>query len=160
MAFIILKKDNPSGLPANDAEVRLPIRLAEGETTALKIYFVNAIRDPGAKDCSLVFAVDRSVPKTVETAKAAINQLLAGPSPDESAQGYSSQLNLQSKLKSIRIADGTAYADFDSAFNEGMAGSCRVMAARAQIEKTLLQFPSIKRVQISVESDTVNVLQP
>ncbi|MEI6378688.1 MAG: Gmad2 immunoglobulin-like domain-containing protein [Candidatus Falkowbacteria bacterium] len=29
--FIILKKDNPSGLPANDAEIRLPIRFGADE---------------------------------------------------------------------------------------------------------------------------------
>jgi spore germination protein GerM len=39
-------------------------------------------------------------------------------------------------------------------------GSCKISAIRAQIERTLMPFPGVESVVISVEGDVAGALQP
>ena len=50
--------------------------------------------------------------------------------------------------------------DFSRELNDGVAGSCKVMAIRSQITQTLKQFSEIKGVVISVDGEAEEVLQP
>ncbi len=50
--------------------------------------------------------------------------------------------------------------DFDETLEKAVGGSCRVAAIRSQITKTLLQFPSFKKVIISINGRTEDILQP
>ena len=50
--------------------------------------------------------------------------------------------------------------DFDAQLEEGMGGSCRVSAVRAQITETLLQFSEARNVVISVDGRIEDILQP
>ena len=63
-------------------------------------------------------------------------------------------------LQDLVIEDGVATADFNARLDEGVAGSAMVMAIRGQIEQTLLQFPTVDEVVISVDGETEEVLQP
>jgi spore germination protein GerM len=84
---------------------------------------------------------------------------LAGPTAAEKQAGYVSSIPAGVRLNSIRVENGTAFADFSSELNQG-GGSCLVTAIRAQIEKTLEQFSTVNKVEISVAGDTDDVLQP
>ncbi len=145
--------------------VRLPLTLRPSGVTAtpgdrqLSVYFTNTQKNPGAGDCSRVFAVRHTSRGTVAVAEAALNALLQGPSAAERGQGYGSEIPPGTVLRDITINNGVARADFSSELAR-VAGSCRVMAIRAQIERTLRQFSSVRSVVILVEGRSEGVLQP
>ncbi len=58
------------------------------------------------------------------------------------------------------IKDGAAYVDFDKTLDQNVAGSCRVIAIRAEITQTLKQFPNVNDVIISIDGRTEDILQP
>jgi hypothetical protein len=139
--------------------VSVPLTLDLTDTRAVKIFFNNSKLDPEVS-CNKVFAVDRIIPKTTAPAGAAISLLLQGPTGDEIGEGYMSSMPTGVKMPSIVIAQGTATINFGKDLEEGVGGSCRVAAIRAQIEKTLYQFPTISGVVIAVEGRTEDALQP
>jgi len=140
--------------------VSIPVNFKNVETMSVKAFFTNEKADPGVPDCTIVHSVERRIPKTSAVAQAALNELLQGPTNTEAEQGFITNINDGTKLKSIRIDNGTAYADFDSLLNLNVGGSCRVAAIRSQIESTLKQFPTVKNVIISVNGSTEYILEP
>jgi len=157
--FLVFAKDNPSGLPQNDKEFRLPVILKPTETMMVKAYFNNNKLDPQIS-CNKVFAVEREVPKTVAVGKDALNELLKGPTQDEKNQGFFTSINSGVKIQSLTIDSGTAYVDFDSQLEYQVGGSCKVSAIRAEITETLKQFSTVKNVIISINGRTEDILQP
>lgn len=156
---LILKNDNPSGLPENDLTESYPVSFVQAQKT-VKIYFSNKKMNPDMQDCSLVYPTDRKIADSSNVAELALNELLKGPTDSEKNQQYFTSINDGVKLQKIIIKDGTAYADFSSRIEYQLGGSCRVGAIRAQIEQTLMQFSTIKSVVISVNGRTDDVLQP
>lgn len=126
----------------------------------VEVFFGNSERDPQALDCSHVYPVRRTIPATDAVARAAIEQLLEGPTAEEKKEGYFTSLNRGVSIRKLDIHQGTAWVDFGKAFDEGVAGSCRVEAIRAQVEQTLLQFESVRSVRITVEGRDATALQP
>jgi spore germination protein GerM len=97
--------------------------------------------------------------EALEEARAALAELLEGPTVAERDRGYLTNIPPDVGIRSLRVADDTAYADFDATLDRA-AGSCRVMAIRAQIEATLLHLPAVREVVISVEGNVETALQP
>lgn len=157
--FLILAKDNPSGLPENDKEIKIPVILKQTEMIVVKAYFNNSNMDPEAS-CNKVFAVERQVPKTEAVARAALEELLKGPTQAEKNQSYFTSINSGVKIQSLKIENETAYVDFDSQLEYQVGGSCRVSAIRAEITETLKQFSTVKNVIISINGRTEDILQP
>ena len=159
--FLVLKKDNPSGLPANDNELKVPVKFGQAtDTTEIKIFFNSEVLDP-AVTCDKVFPVTRTVPKTVAVAETALKELLKGPTEAEKVSKYSTAINSGVTVNSVTIVDGLAKADFNEQLGFQVGGSCKVGLIRLQIEETLKQFPAVKDVVISingVSGDTI--LQP
>lgn len=127
--------------------------------TAIFAYFANKNLDPEIS-CNKTFAVARIVPKTQSVLKAAIEELLKGPSAAEADLGYKTSINSGVSVNSIKISGAKATIDFSKKIEENTAGSCRVSAIRNQITNTARQFSNIKNVIISVEGRTQAVLQP
>ena len=116
----------------------------------LRVYFMR-----GAS----VGAAHRRVAGTVATARAAMNELLAGPTADETTAGLSSTIPRGISLLGINIADGTATVDLSG----GFAGSAdaKAMAGRfAQVVFTLTQFPTVSRVAFHLDGRAVAVTGP
>jgi hypothetical protein len=158
--FLVLQKDNPSGLPENDEQVRAPIRFPNAEDTSkVKVFFNNENLDPEFS-CNKVFPVERVISKTPALARAALESLLRGPSFKEQGQGFFTSINPGVKIQKLTIEDGVARVDFDEQMEFQMGGSCRVSAIRSQITETLKQFPTVKSVVISVNGRTEDILQP
>ena len=158
---LVLQKDNPSDLRQYDDELRIPIRFekyAKSSQTTVKVFFGK--EGVSETDCSEVIAVSRTVLKTEALGRAAINELLKGPTAVEKSTGFFTSLNEGVMLKSLRITEGVAYAEFDEALGRSVGGSCRVQAIRAQITETLKQFPTIEEVVISIDGRTEDILQP
>ena len=104
--------------------------------------------------------VERTVPRTAAVGTAAIEELLKGPTPAEKAEGLDNPIPQQARLRSLRIVDAVAYADFDESLQAQVGGSLRVAAIRNTITLTLLQFPTVKMVVISIEGRSEDILQP
>ena len=90
----------------------------------------------------------------------AIEELLYGPHNEETESGIFSMINPETVLYSLNLENGVATVDFNQKLQENIAGSATVIAIRNQIEKTLLQFEYIKKVVISINGETEEILQP
>lgn len=134
--------------------------MVAGQMT-VKAYFINEDRDPQRLDCSRVDAVSRTVPKSVAAARAALEMLLAGPTEGEKQAGFITVINPGVTVASLSISDGVAHVTFSAELQQDVGGSCCVTAIRSQIEQTLMQFPSVTSVRLSVEGYADDeVLQP
>ncbi len=129
------------------------------KTTTIKVYFSNEKLNPNIIDCNKVFPVTRKIPKTTAIAKAALEELFKGVTKEEEAKGYGSIPTAESNgvLKSINVKNGAAYVNFTKLILEQMGNattSCGGGQYFGMIEKTLTQFPTIKKVYYAVEGDT------
>ena len=141
-------------------KVTIPLLFESSDVRILKVFFGNDRMDP-EQTCVKVFSVNRSVPRTSAVARAALNELLKGPTDEEKNKGFFTSINPGVVLQSVLIdASSTAYADFNDVLEQGVGGSCRVAAIRAQITETLKQFPGIKNVIISINGNSTTILQP
>jgi hypothetical protein len=157
---LVLEKDNPSGLPENSAEFIVPVNFnLNPNTSIIKVYFNNSKLDPEFS-CNKVFPVEREIPKTEAIAKAALEELLKGPTQKEKNEGFFSNINSGVKIQRLVIENKKAKVDFDEQLEFQVGGSCRVAAIRAEITETLKQFPTIESVIISINNRTEDILQP
>ena len=163
---LILEKDNPSGLPENADELRVPVVFKEvteetKEKMVVKISLSDSrfVNEPYF-DCSKTIALEREVPKTQAVARAALEALLRGAIKEEINQGFVSNINSGVRIQSLTIKDGLAKVDFDEQLEFQVGGSCRVAAIRAQITETLKQFSTVNSVIISIDGRTEDILQP
>lgn len=138
------------------------IRFGKVEAQIIKTFYSNTQKDPGGRYCSRTYAVDRRIPKTDAPARAALEEMLLGPTNAEGVAGYFSSIALYPKIEIQRlvIENSIANVDFNDALNMQGGGSCKVAAIRSQIESTLKQFTTIKKVVISVNGNIDEVLQP
>ncbi len=127
------------------------------ESIPVKVYFVK--QSTNMSDCSKVAPITRYITKTPQVAGATLAQLISGPSREEKKLGYVSEIPSDSWVYSIAITNGFALVNFSKEIDVG-GGSCHKTALRAQIEKTLLQFPTVKTVEIQVEGNSATALQP
>lgn len=158
-AFLVLQKDNPSGLAEHDNEVAIPVTLKPIDSMMVKAFFPNELLDPEIS-CQRVFPLNRLVPKTPQVAQAALSELLKGLSEEEKAQGYFSSINEGVVINKLEVIGSTIFVDFDSKIEESVGGSCRVSSINSQIIETLRQFNNIEKVVISIAGRQEDILQP
>lgn len=128
-------------------------------TLNVQVYFNNSTMDPGVS-CNKVFGVEREIPKTLAVGRAALEELLKGPTQEEKHAGFFTSINPGVKIQKLTIVDGIAKVDFDTQLDFHVGGSCRVSAIRAEITQTLKQFPTVSEVVISIDGRTEDILQP
>ena len=158
--FLVLEKDNPSGLSENADELRIPIKFwQEPEMMKIEVYFNNNKLDPEFS-CNKVFPVEREIVKTKAAAKAALIELLKGVTLNEEKNGFFSNINLGVEIQNLVIENKIATVDFNDQLEFQVGGSCRVSAIRAQIIETLKQFPTVDTVIISINGRTEDILRP
>ncbi len=136
----------------------IPVFAQQGKTMTIKIYFTDTNDNPNMEDCGKVKAVHRTVLKTKAVAKAALNELFKGPTKEENDAGLFSFFSNDSKsiLKNINVKNGYAYVNFDGWILENMGNattSCGSSSFLSEIETTLKQFPTIKKVFYAIEKD-------
>jgi spore germination protein GerM len=129
---------------------------AFGQTMTIKVYYQNENHNPNTDDCRLVYPVKRTIPKTKAIAQAALEELFKGVTTEEKAQGYSSFSPAETKgiLKSIKIKNKAAYINFNKiVYNQlgSATTSCGGSNFFSSIEKTLKQFPTIKKFFYAIE---------
>ena len=97
-------------------------------------------------------AVHREVPRTVGVARAALNQLLAGPTSAEASGGpFTTEIPENVLLLGISIANGTATVDLSKEFGSG-GGSSSMFGRLAQLTYTLTQFSNVDRVALRLDA--------
>lgn len=139
-------------------KVTIPVTFADVETMTVNAYFTTAAT---SADCQTVSAVTRRIPKTQAVARAAIEELLKGPSTNEYEEGFGTNIPSGTTLRSVSIENGVATVEFSEELDAVVSGSCNVGVIRSQIEATLKQFTSVTSVVVLVEGKPVEeVLQP
>ncbi len=145
--------------PNGDVMVKLtPVTPSNSMT--VNAYFTATVEGDTSTDCSVVYATPRTIARTQAPARAALMELFKGVTTMEASQGVSTAIGSGVKINSLMINNGIAKVDLSSELEANVAGSCRVTAIRSQIEKTLLQFPTVTGVLISVDGKTAGILQP
>ncbi len=129
-------------------------------TREYRLFFGNEDFNSSMADCDDVFPVFRESSGGEDILKESLRALLDGPSSKEAGQGYYTSLNPGITLLDCRNEGGTVYADFSSDLERNIAGSCQIMAVRAQIIRTLLQFEGVENVVVLVEGASEDILQP
>jgi len=116
----------------------------------IKIYFYH---DPGEYiDLSPVTRLIRSA----SPARAAINALLAGPTRAEEKRGFTSLSSADEfAIGKLSIKDGTATINFVASRRwHGWAGDLGPVRFKKAVELTLMQFPTVKHVVVSLNGNT------
>lgn len=125
------------------------------ETTTVTVYFS---RD-GQEDCAAVAPLDRVVPASTDSATTTLEQLFAGPTESEMAEGYSSWFSAEtaSILLSLRIDGSTAYLNLKDIrpIIPGANSSCGSQMFFTQIETTLKNIVPVEKVLYAIEGDPV-----
>ena len=129
------------------------------QTMTIKLFFPNTRLDK--RDCVVkVFPVTRKIPKTSAVAKAALQQLFAGPARQEVSRGYYSDFSEETKslLISVNVINRVAYVNLRNLMSArtgigNFTASCGGSNFFGQVENTLKQFASIKKVFFAIEGD-------
>lgn len=101
-------------------------------------------------------AEKRVIQKTPGVARAAMNELIKGPTAQS---GLYASIPPGTRLKDIKIEDGLATVDFSGAIqSKHPGGSAGESLTIGSIVNTLTQFPSVQEVQILVEGRVVETL--
>jgi len=156
---LVLIKDNPSGLPENDDEFRMPIVLEKTQPQqTISLYYYNSELDQdesGNIMCSRqgLVRVERKIPVTRTPIQDAIKLLLRGElTNEERAQGISTEYPLAGfSLTAASLKDGVLTLQFNDANNRSGGGSCRVGILWFQIEATAKEFPQVQQVRFLPE---------
>ncbi|MFH1670737.1 MAG: Gmad2 immunoglobulin-like domain-containing protein [Patescibacteria group bacterium] len=171
---LILKKDNPSDLPQNDDELRIPVTFEKGsaETSLITLSFYSEEDLSNAYFDSPV-TVTRTIPKTAKIADAALHALFTGPTEEERLQGartsedlkklgeYYLGINIHTEYQdplspptSGRMIENVAIVNFRSeALSILNSAAARQFMAKSAIEETLRHFPTITHILYAIDGE-------
>ncbi len=120
------------------------------------LFFNNLVEDPEMLDCTSVYPTERYFFEELDPT-ALIQVLIEGPTEEEKIKGFVSNFPPDTLLNEVVIKEGTAWVDFSYL---QIGGSCATSALRSQITQTLLQFPEVNEVIITILGQTEGVLEP
>jgi germination protein M len=103
-----------------------------------------------------LFPATRTQAGTVAVGKAALTQLLAGPTSHELAAGVGSTIPADTKLLDLNIQDGVATVNMNGAYDDG-GGSLSMRMRLAEVVYTISQFPSVQGVDFQLDGKPVAV---
>jgi spore germination protein GerM len=130
------------------------------QTMTVNVYFLNEKRDPNMEDCKKVYATPRQIPQTKAVAAAALEELFKGVTPEEAAKGFISFTPAETKgiFKNVNIYRGSAYLNFTKLVYEQMGNATSSCGGGffTSVEKTLTQFPTIKKVYYAIEGNPLD----
>lgn len=137
-----------STAPASSASSSSDTQKKDKKLT-IKVYYPN---DQGTK----LIAVKRTVTlDQQEKYTAAMESLMEGTTE----KGQTNIIPKQAKLKSVKVANGTATVDFSQELKKNfVGGSTGETMLVGSIVDTLTEFPEVKQVQILIEGKKVETL--
>jgi hypothetical protein len=145
-----------AGCDGDDTAAPPPATTGPEETTApptaeTSTFAVYLLRD------GEIAAFRRSVDATPAVARAAVEELLAGPTTEEAADGLATAIPEGTTLEDLAVADGVATVDLSGSFDDG-GGSASLLGRVAQVVATLTQFPTIERVAFRIDGKPVTTI--
>lgn len=124
---------------------------------AYALYFDNTELNPEAL-CTAAFPVTRSSMDEETTATETLRMLLAGPTPSEKEDGYTSFFSEETAdaLIGMKVENGTAYVNLRDLRQviPNASSSCGSTALLTQLRRTLTQYGDIYRVILAFEGST------
>lgn len=114
-------------------------------TVALEVWFHEGER---------LAAAYRTVPATEAVGRAAMEQLLDGPTGDEAASALGTQAPSGSRLLGLTVSAGIATVDLSKEFSSG-GGSLSMSMRLAQVVYTLTQFGTVDAVRFEIAGEPV-----
>lgn len=135
--------------PASETETTETENSDLPQMISVNVYFNNITNDPELIECNVVYPVPRQIPYTQGVGMAALNELIAGPTAADTANGYRSSVQPSGQVNSLSISNGVAYVDVNAAFFSG--GSCGAASSITSLKETLMQFPSVQEVEVTVD---------
>jgi spore germination protein GerM len=118
------------------------------ESSSVAVYFVR-----GEK----VSPVRRTIAATPAVARAALTELLAGPTEEEAASGLASAIPAGTSLRDVSVSGRVATVDLDGTFDDG-GGSASMLGRVAQVVATLTRFPTVDRVAFRIDGRPVEAI--
>lgn len=122
-----------------------PAASPETTTVTLNLYFMRSDK---------LGVAHRTVAKTPQIGKAALEELLKGPSSQEQAAGLSTAIPAGTTLLGLAIVNNVATVNLSSEYASG-GGSLSVMARLAQVVYTLTQFSTVGKVSFMLNNKPV-----
>ncbi|OGH88518.1 MAG: hypothetical protein A3J93_04620 [Candidatus Magasanikbacteria bacterium RIFOXYC2_FULL_42_28] len=162
---LILHNDNPSGLPENDDEIRIPVMFEKTMAVTImvpeneKLYQKQMtefaqVGGPDPLETTVFIKKEMTVPYSTDIINASVQAAAeeiphgGGGGPDKTQIAY------------LKIQDTTAYVLLDIDL-DGWAGvSVSIAIIHPLVEKTLLQFPEINRVEFGYAPSVTAALVP
>lgn len=147
---------NPSPTSSTTVPGQTTTTAVRGETTLKVYYFMET--PTGFQTGPHLVPVTRVVPETKGVLKAAIEQLLAGPSDEESnaTPEVTTAIPEETILLDVNLANGVATIDLSREFESG-GGSASVFGRLAQVVYTATQFPTVQNVVFHLDGEPVEV---
>lgn len=153
---LVLRKDNPSGLPENDNELRIPVRFSTAERSVSLFYYDSRLDKDvnGNILCSAkgLVSVTRTIPITQTPLQDTLRLMLTGNiTAAEKSAGITTEFPLSkvSLVGATLPASGALTISLADPLNKTSGGACRAQVLRAQVEATAKQFSSVKSVTFS-----------
>lgn len=125
-----------------------------GEPMTVAPYFLMDDAVPGPRPGPFVVPVARQVAATEAVLRAALTELLAGPSQLDQSAGIGTAVPAGVELLDVAIADDVATVDLSSEFAEG-SGTFEEMARLAQLVYTATRFDTVESVDLRIEGEAV-----
>lgn len=156
---LILRNDNPSGLPENQEELRIPVRFSHNERL-IKLYYYNPNLDKDASGnilCSSkgLVSVNRTIPVTQTPLQDTLRVFLRGElTASERGSGITTEFPLPGvTLTSASLSSsGALTITMADPLARTSGGACRAQVLRAQVEATARQFENVKSVSFAPAS--------
>jgi germination protein M len=103
-------------------------------------------------------SVIRAIPASDSPLKDTLETLLKGPTAQELNLGLVSMIPTDARLRSVVVKDDTAVIDFSEGFRFNSQGLDAMDAELRQVVYAATEFPSVRKVQIRIEGQTVRYL--
>ena len=134
--------------PPTTTETTTTSQTTTQESSSVAVYFLR-----GEK----VSPVRRTIAATPAVARAALTELLAGPTEEEAASGLASAIPAGTSLRDVSVSGGVATVDLDGTFDDG-GGSASMLGRVAQVVATLTRFPTVDRVAFRIDGRPVEAI--
>lgn len=127
------------------------------DATTVSVFYGTLSPDSTMQSCSVVRPVERTISRQCLKYRAALEELFAGPTQDEIAQGFFSFFNETTKdiLISVNVDEGVAYVNLVDirSLIPNVSASCGSAQFLSEVTSTLTQFPEIKKVIFAIDGE-------
>jgi len=143
-----------SAPPSPQQQPEKPAAIERPAVRKARLYF--AAVDPAGR--IVLKSVIRPIPASDSPLKDTMESLLKGPTAQELNLGLVSMIPTDARLRSVIVKDDTAVIDFSEGFRFNSQGLDAMDAQLRQVVYAATEFPSVRKVQIRIEGQTVRYL--